>query len=279
MTGRAVRVLHVSDIHCGRPFVPQHVAAVEAMAGELGVDAIVVSGDLSQRARVVEFEQARAILDRLAAVAPILAVPGNHDTQWWLAPFGAGDHGRIHERWRALIQPETEPTLRLAGLSIVGLNSSAGTLPQALTWYPRDWRVKGGLTDAQLDDARHRLAASPPGDLRILVVHHNVVKGRLSRRWGMARPVHTLDRLAASGAEVVCTGHDHEERVELVTRATGSVVVSTANTVSDRMRGRRAAAVNVIEADARELRVRSWHYDGGAFVVGDGVVVPRRVAA
>jgi 3',5'-cyclic AMP phosphodiesterase CpdA len=279
MTGRALRVLHVSDIHCGRPFVPRHVAAAEALAAEAAVDAIIVSGDLSQRARVAEFRQARAILDRLEAVAPVLAVPGNHDTQWWLAPFGVGDRRRIHERWRALVQPETEPTLRLPGLSIVGLNSAAGTNPEALTWYPRDWRVKGGLTDAQLDDAQRRLRASPPGDLRILVVHHNVVRGRLSRRWGLARPVHTLDRIAASGAEVVCTGHDHEERVEEVVRPTGRFVVSAANTISDRMRGGRAAAVNVIEADAAELRVRSWHFDDGRFVVGAGVTVARHPAA
>jgi predicted phosphodiesterase len=137
-----------------------------------------------------------------------------------------------------------------------------------LTWYPRDWRVKGGLTVGQLRDGHARLAASPAGDLRVLVVHHNVVKGRLSRRWGLARPQATLDAIAAMPVDVVCSGHDHEERVEVVERATGRFVVSTANTLSSRMRGHRPSAVNVIEADATAVRVTAWGFTSGAFHPG-----------
>jgi 3',5'-cyclic AMP phosphodiesterase CpdA len=216
MSGRLLRVLHISDVHLGRHYVPQHVAAAEKLAAALPLDAIVISGDLSQRARVHEFRAARVVLDRFAAIAPIITVPGNHDTAWWNAPFGLGSASRLHARFRALIQPETEPTVRLPGLSMVGLNSAAGMLPRAITLYPRHWRVKGALTAEQLDGARTRLAASPAGDLRILVLHHNVLRGRLSKRWGLRHPETVLDALGASGADIVCAGHDHEERVELV---------------------------------------------------------------
>lgn len=277
MSERTVRLLHVSDIHCGHPFVARQVAAAERVAASLSVDAVIVSGDMSQRAREPEFRDARAVLDRFAAIAPMLVVPGNHDTEWWQAPFGIGRRSHIHDRWRALIQPETEPTLRLPGLSVVGLNSAAGMLPHALTWYARDWRVKGGLTSSQLRDARERLAASPAGDLRVLVLHHNLVRGQLSNRWGLTRPQRMLDAMASLGADVVCAGHDHEERVELVQRQGGRFVSSTANTLSSRVRGHRASAVKVIEADAREISVTVWTFDvkGGEFVAGERKIFER----
>ena len=38
---------------------------------------MAISGDLTQRARVVQFAEARAFLDRLPK--PVIVVPGNHD--------------------------------------------------------------------------------------------------------------------------------------------------------------------------------------------------------
>ena len=140
-----VRLLHLSDIHCGRPFVEEHVEAALDVATAMKFNAIIVSGDLSQRAREREFIGARKILDRLSAIAPLLVVPGNHDAQWWRAPFGIGDHERVHERYRRLIQADLEPTLRVPGASIVGVNSAPGIMPWTLTGNPRDLRVKGAF--------------------------------------------------------------------------------------------------------------------------------------
>lgn len=264
----AIRVLHLSDIHCGHPFVAAHVAAAERLAREHRWTAIVISGDFSQRARIHEFEAARVLVEQFRAIAPTLVVPGNHDTAWWHAPFGFGDETRMHARYREYICDTLEPSLHVPGLTAVGVNSSMGTTAQTLTWYPRDWRVKGGVTEDQWRDATRRLADAPATDLRLLVVHHNVVRGRLSRRWGLKHPQQALDALAQSGAHVVCTGHDHEERIEIVKRAGGRFIASGANTLSNRMRGHRPSAVNVIEADATNVTVRAWGYENGEFVPG-----------
>jgi 3',5'-cyclic AMP phosphodiesterase CpdA len=275
-TPASIRLLHVSDIHCGRPFVAAHVEAALVVARASRWDAIVISGDLSQRAREHEFIAARTIVDQFRAIAPTLLVPGNHDAAWWHAPFGWGDFSRVHARYRQFIAADTEPTLRLPGVTLVGLNSAWGTNPESLTWYPRDWRVKGGLTSAQLRDAHTRLAAAPAGDLRVPVVHHNVVRGRLSKRWGLKQPQRVLDALVAMPVDVVCSGHDHEEQVVLVERAGGRFVASAANTLSDRMRGHRPSALNVIEASPTHLTVRAWGFDGTAYVPGSiGLEVPR----
>jgi 3',5'-cyclic AMP phosphodiesterase CpdA len=252
-------------MHCGHPFVPEHVRAALALAESQRWNAIVLSGDFSQRARVHEFEQAREIVAQFRAIAPVITVPGNHDTAWWRAPFGFGDVAALHERYRQFICHDTEPTVHAPGVTMVGLNSAWGTHPASLTWYPRDWRVKGGLTDAQLRLAHERLATAPAGDLRLLVVHHNVVRGRLSNRWGLKQPHRVLEALAAMPVDVVCTGHDHEERVE---RIGERVLVSAANTLSSRMRGRRPSAVNVIEANADAVRVQAYGFANGAFTPG-----------
>jgi 3',5'-cyclic AMP phosphodiesterase CpdA len=280
MTARLVRLLHLSDIHCGRPYVEEHVEAAFLVATSMPFDAVIVSGDLSQRAREREFREARGILDRLQQVAPVLTVPGNHDAQWWRAPFGLGDRESVHERWRTLIQPELEPVLRVPGASVVGLNSAAGIMPWTLTWNPRDLRVKGGLTDDQLAHAQARLGESASGDLRVLVVHHNIVRGRLSNRWGLARPHRTLDAIAQMSPHVVCTGHDHEERVEIVERHGHRWILSTANTLSSRMRGRRASSFNIIESDGTTVRVKAWLFDDrvGRFIAGEGVAMDTAAA-
>lgn len=266
-------MLHVSDVHCGHPFVQAHVDAALSLARSQRWNAIVMSGDFSQRARIHEFEQAREIVAQFRDVAPVITVPGNHDSAWWHAPFGYGDFSRVHERYRQYICPETEPTVHAPGITLVGLNSSWGTNPEALTWYPRDWRVKGGLTERQLDSARTRLRAAPAGDLRMLVTHHNVVRGRLSQRWGLKQPQRVLETLASMPVDVVCTGHDHEERVELIANR---VLVSGANTLSSRMRGKRPSALNVIEATAHEVTVQAWGFAGGAFTPGPMKLTARR---
>lgn len=264
MTIRQARLLHLSDVHCGRPFVAEHVEAAFEVAKSAHFDAIIVSGDMSQRARIAEFRDARIILDRLCVLAPTIVVPGNHDAQWWLAPFGVGNRHRVLERYRRYIQEDTEPTLNIPGVTMVGVNSAPGIMPWTLTWNPRDIRVKGGLTDEQLEGAAHRFAAAQPGDLRVLVVHHNVVRGRISNRWGLARPHRVLDAIARMKAHVVCTGHDHEERIEIVERSGKRFMVSTANTLSSRMRGKRASALNVIEAEGATLTVTPWLFNTAA---------------
>ncbi len=273
MIQQQVKLLHLSDIHCGRPYTERHVEAAIAVAQSREFNAIIVSGDFSQRARAKEFKKARIIIDRLNAIAPVLVVPGNHDAQWWRSPFGFGDPASVNERYREFIQQELEPELRVPGATIVGVNSAPGVMPWTLTWNPRDLRVKGGLTDAQLYGAKQRLAAAPVGDLRVLVVHHNVVRGRLSNRWGMAQPQRILDGIADMKAHIVCSGHDHEERIEIIERRGRKFMVSTSNTLSSRMRGHRPSAFNTISFCNGELSAKSWTFDSesSSFVEGDAV--------
>jgi 3',5'-cyclic AMP phosphodiesterase CpdA len=254
------RILHVSDLHFGTPSVPEQVRALEEMVAHERFRAIVISGDLSQRTRTREFEQARDLIARLEKAAPVLTVPGNHDTAWWNAPGGVGSVQSMYSRYRTFINKNLEPVLHVPGISIVGLNSSHGIQPFTLTTRPRDLSVVGALQPSQWAAAKAEFAASPAGDLKVLVFHHNLLRGRLSNRWGLANRAAGIAEAAATGADVVLCGHDHQERIEQVRVGDRSIVVSTANTLTTRVRGGLPASFNVVNAADGSIYVTPWEW-------------------
>ncbi|MEP6780286.1 MAG: metallophosphoesterase, partial [Gemmatimonadaceae bacterium] len=159
---RTVRLLHISDVHFGSPHAPEHVAALEAFVGTQEFNVIVVSGDVATRAWPWEFKKARDFLARMRKLAPLLIVPGNHDTAWWFGVLNIGIPPLMHYSYRKYISPVLEPTLQVPGITVVGLNSSPGIQLHTLTKRPRDLSVRGALKDSQLADAKARFAAAPP---------------------------------------------------------------------------------------------------------------------
>ena len=69
-------VAHLSDLHFGR-IDPAALEPLRRRVIELTPDLVVISGDLTQRARAQQFREARAFLDSLPG--PQIVVPGNHD--------------------------------------------------------------------------------------------------------------------------------------------------------------------------------------------------------
>ncbi len=69
-------VAHLSDLHFGRTD-PQVVSALTVALQNLNPDLVVISGDLTQRAKHSEFREARTFIAQLPGET--LVVPGNHD--------------------------------------------------------------------------------------------------------------------------------------------------------------------------------------------------------
>ena len=109
---------------------------------------------------------------------------------------------------------------------------------------------------------------------KVLVVHHNVLRGQISRRMGLSRWRTAQRRIAHSGAEVVLCGHDHEEGAELLD---GKVVIATAGTLSTRTRGGRPSCFNLVTIDATSVQVTffRWESDKGRFRASDTVAFAR----
>lgn len=263
-------LLHLSDLHFGHPEVPEAIAAIARRFVERRWNVIAVSGDLTQRNRRSQFVKARAFVQQARVSAPTVAIPGNHDVAWWWNPCGLGATRWMYGGYRRWISADLEPTLRSAGASVVSVNTSHGIRLFTLTKRLRDLSVVGAIQPAQRARAARELALSPAGDLRVLMVHHNVLRGALSNRWGLTSRERGLDDVAATGCELVLCGHDHEGQVAEVERGGRRFVVSQANTVSTRARAGRPISFHEIEWEAATITVtrQEWHNSIGDFVEG-----------
>ncbi len=264
------RLLHVSDIHFGRPAVLAQVDAIEAAIQAERFDVVAISGDVSQRARIGEFQRAASFIRDARKASAVICVPGNHDVKWWESPLHLLGTDRMYAAYRTYIDRDLEPVLRVDGCTLVGLNSAQGIHLGTLTTRPRDLSIIGALQPAQLEKARRAFDASPRGDARVLVMHHNPLRGDLSNRLGITRAHEAMQSIAAMGVDLVLCGHDHQEAVGRVEHGGRGTVVATAGTISDRSRGKRPSSVHVITISESQLRVetRSWSNEARNFVAG-----------
>ena len=263
-------VFHVSDLHFGWPAVPDQIDAIEAIIQERRFDVVAISGDLSQRARAGEFQRAHAFIRDARQVSKTIVVPGNHDVMWWRAPLGFGDDKRISESYRTHVSEDLEPTLRVPGATFVGLNTAHGVTRHTLTWRVRDISIIGAIRKSQHEHAREEFEGSPERDARVIVMHHNPVKGELSGRHGLKDTRKVLGAFAQMGVDLVLCGHDHQEAVHYIEHTQKGTVISTAGTVSSRSRGGRPSSINVITIRPETIEVATlvWTASDKTFTPG-----------
>ena len=263
-------LFHCSDLHFGHPAVPEQYEAIEAIIAERRFDVVAISGDLSQRARSGEFQRARVFIQHAKRYSEVIVVPGNHDVAWWKAPLGFGDPLAMVKNYRRFISEDLEPVLRIAGATIVGLNTSQGVTRRTLTWNLRDLSIIGDLRRDQIERARAEFERSRAGDARIIVMHHNPVMGELSRRHGLKNTQRILGAFAEMGVDLVLCGHDHQEAVHYIEHTKKGTVISTSGTISNRARGGRPGSVNSIRITPETIEVWTlvWSADARSFVPG-----------
>lgn len=253
-----VQLLHVSDLHFGALADLEQIEGLEQMLPDLRPDAVVVTGDLSQRARHGEFQRARALVQAAARTAPVLVIPGNHDVAWWMRPLIPFAKAPLYAKYGRYFGVDLAPTLTLPGAVIASALTSHGVAWGSLTLRLRDLAVKGHLPKREIARVRGLFEAAPREQARVLALHHNVLRGDISRRMGLARWRQAQRRIVASGAEVVLCGHDHEEGAELLG---GRVVVSTAGTLCQRRRGGRPASFNFVTIEPTAVHITFFRWD------------------
>lgn len=271
-----ITLVHISDLHFGRDADLAQIAALEAFVAERSPTAVVISGDLTQRSRHGEYQRALVFVDALSRVAPTMAIPGNHDVEWWTSPFGILGARAPHWKYRHYFGPALSPTLALPCVLVTSVLTSHGVAAGSMTWkFWRDTAVKGHLPEAEVEQARRTFAAAPDGIVRVVALHHNVLRGAISRRMGLARWRAAQEALGGLGADLILCGHDHQEGAGLLD---GGTVVSTAGTHTSRTRGARPSAFNVVEVTEREIVVGHWCWDRTqrCFAAGPVSRFPRR---
>jgi 3',5'-cyclic AMP phosphodiesterase CpdA len=250
------------------------IEAIEEHIARDAYDVVAVSGDMTQRSRAGEFQRAKVFMRDASRVSAVIAVPGNHDVAWWLSPLYLRGEDAIYAPYRRYISETLEPVLRVPGATLVGLNTAQGVNRRTLTWNMRDISIIGDLRRRQVERAHVEFTASPPGDARVIVMHHNPVKGELSQRHGLKNTRRILGAFAQIGVDVVLCGHDHQEAIHFVEHTKRGTVISTAGTVSNRSRGGRPSSVNVVTIRSTEIEVKTMVWSSSDRVLADG---PRRV--
>ncbi len=232
------RIVHLSDLHFGA-LDPGLEAPLAARVRALAPDLIVASGDLTQRARAVQFAQARAFLQGLGA--PVLAVPGNHDMPLHrplsrlLRPFRAWDRG-----W----SPEREPVWQDDRVMVVGVNTAD----------PYAWR-RGVIRRAQLDRVA-RVLAGAGTRARVVVMHHPLEHLAGEDQALMRGAEMALQALPGLGAQIVLSGHIHVSHAGPFTAAPGLLFVQAGTGLSHRRRTE-ANAFNLLDFSQGKVSVQT----------------------
>jgi len=251
-------IAHISDLHFGR-HDPRKVAALLHSLEDNRPDLVVVSGDLTQRARRTEFAEARQFLDRIGK--PIVVVPGNHDVplyavhQRFLQPF---------TKYNRFIAPSGIENSYFADaqLAVLGLNTA-----RRLVWKA------GRVSFEQMGEIRRAFADLPQDVWKILVTHHPLASAEgepMIELAGRARLA--LRTVADAGVHILLSGHHHRAvvgGVEPKLVLDGTVLVIHAGTaVSGRTRGTEGNSFNLIQLEAAHVRVTVMEWSQNGFQPG-----------
>lgn len=259
--------MHISDLHFGRPSSSERLDALKDKVEELRPGAIAVSGDLTQRCTNAEFILAREYLNSLGEVAPCLVIPGNHDIRWLGAMarnlgvvglIGNKAHEFKYSRYKRHISEDLCPALEIPGVVIAGLNTAHGITRGSLTRRVRDLGIIGHVKDEDVQRAKETFENAAPDAARIAMIHHNPTRG-VSGRHGLANTDQALRALASLGTELVLCGHDHQDAIHTV-ESTPGLVISTAGTISNRIRPGRPSSFNMVNVDEQNLHITTYDW-------------------
>ena len=251
-------ILHLSDLHFGRIHLPV-VEPIIRFAQRVRPSLVVISGDLTQRAKLSEFAEAKKFLQRLPE--PYLVVPGNHDVPLYniLLRFL-----RKHERYRRFIHADLEPFYQDAEMAVVGINTT------------RALRVaQGRISRAQTERVIGHLKTIEPGRLKVIVTHHpfGIPVALQRRRHPVGRARKTLRQLLDFEPDIFLGGHLHVGHAAAASAQNPAgdyaALVVLAGTATSLRRRSEANSFNVLYLKPRLARVDhfAWREDTGDFAL------------
>lgn len=242
-------LVHLSDLHFGR--VDEALLdPLRELVERLAPDVVVVSGDLTQRAKSEQFEAARAWLDTLPG--PQIIVPGNHDISLYnvfrrfVKPL---------ERYQRHITDDLDPIHVDDEIAVLGINTA-----RSLTF--KDGRVN----QEQVAKIRAELAGLDPAITRIVVTHHPFDLPKSADEDDLVdRAPMAMDAFAKCGVDLLLAGHLHvshanstEERYPISEYA--ALVIQAGTATSTRGRGE-VNSFNVVRVERARVEVDRYGWD------------------
>lgn len=250
-------MLHISDPHFGPDVDVAQIEALEALVPDLEPQLVVVGGDITQRAIHGEFQRAQAFVRELGRTAPVYVIPGEHDVQWWKRPLVPFSRSAKYEKFSTYFGPILAPTIETPDAIVTGAVTAHGFAWGSLGLLPSEWAVKGHLPRSEIRRARELFSKADESKTRVLVMHHNLLRGKRSKRNGLIRAKAALKNVLNSGADIVLCGHDHHDQVDFV----HGVTIVTTGTVSSRTRLGRPCGFHRITFDSTAVRVELYRWE------------------
>ena len=258
----ALTLFHISDLHFGR----EDPVALDWVRGAIAAerpDAVLITGDLTMRARTREFA---AACDWITALGvPVTVEVGNHDLPYFnlLERFT-----RPYRRYRA-IERLLERELDFPGFAVVPLKTTTRAQPR----WP--W-VEGWVRPSALAHTLAAIDALPPGTQVFVTAHHPLLERAPNGRRLTINGEAAMAALAGRGVAAVLSGHVHDPFDLVRETASGPLRMIGAGTLSTRLRSSPASYNRIaIGPDGIAVTARNWAHLPSAAVQVDAVPTGR----
>lgn len=246
-------IFHISDVHFGPPHLPRVSQGVLEHIEKYRPSMVVLSGDLTQRARPEQFREARAFVDSIPV--PVVVVPGNHDVPLWRVwerifdPYGG---------YKRYFSPELEPVYRDDELLVAGVNTAFG------------WTIKDGrIPMRRLLELAELFEKTPETVFKVVVAHHHLIPPpNFGSQRVLGNAYEAIDLFSSVGVDLILSGHLHQAYIgnseEFYPKGRPPVVIlHSGTTTSNRGRGgeRERNTCNWIRVDDESMIVSHlrWH--------------------
>ncbi len=242
--------VHISDLHFGRTH-PQLIDGLRQSLADIQPDLVIISGDLTQRARSREFLEAGAFLDSL--LWPCLVIPGNHDipaynlTERIISPW---------RKWHRYLRYPLEPILDNVSYIALGINSTR-RFSSFIDWS------RGKISEAQSNAAAKIFAKQPADKLRVLVIHHPFsLPRRYLHRHIIGGQDEALSVMKKAGVDIIMSGHVHFAYTHILE---GLIISHSGTTFSDRLMKDSPNSFNIVRGNRRRLTIETREWNTTAF--------------
>jgi 3',5'-cyclic AMP phosphodiesterase CpdA len=256
-------VVHISDLHFGTqdPLISEGLIVT---LNEIKPDLLIVSGDLTQRARRIQFIVAKEYLDRIRY--PKIVIPGNHDIPLF------DIFRRIFfplNRYKKIISEDLSPLFLDEEMVVLGINTA-----RSFTWK------NGRISVEQIMEIQRVLCPISNRKIKIIVTHHPFIPppGDLGIDL-VGRSLKALRVIDECSVDLLLAGHLHQGysgdiRKHYPSRERSVISIQAGTAVSRRTR-KENNAFNTLYLDAGTLEVRINIWNGERFEQAQSVSYTR----
>lgn len=243
-------IAHISDLHFGRE-VPEVMQGLMANLAQVNPDLVIISGDLTQRAKIEEFEAAKVFLQQLPY--PYFIVPGNHDLS---ATDIAERFFNPWEKWQQFVTPNLEPILHTDDYIVVGVNTA-----RAAGFY-FDWS-RGQISEAQIEFVANTVRSIEEPKLRLVVAHHPFwLPQQAEYRDVVQNRDQAIDAFQRAGVDIILSGHIHMAYTQILN---GVIISHAGTTFSNRTLETHPNSFNIIKGNREKLTISFMEWEKDKF--------------